>query len=241
MDPIINFSDFVKHGKRIENPNSFKATKRLLVIGQPGTGKTNIVTQLVLNPVLRLKYSQIHIYAADLLDDKYVLIEKYFRKEEKRLSKIAGEPVKILHMADKLSDVIPLEEIDRTQQTLVIFDDFLAEAKSKDHKIVEDYWFRSRRLGCFCVYISQSFFGVPKGIRLATDYIILFAVNDDYDIDAIHKRFIRSMPLDVFKQTYKDNMAENDHGYIVISCIPSEKDQQIRLTFAYQTQPKIEN
>lgn len=232
-DPIIDISSLARKTKKYrQNKKSLIWPARCLVIGQPGTGKTTITANLVLNPTLRLIFDKLYIYATDLEDDKYQYIKSKFEKVEEKLSKKYETEVKILHMGSSLGEIIPVDDLDRNLQHMVIIDDFLAHVNDKDHSKVTDYWIRSRRMNCFCAYLSQSYYAVPKILRESTNYVILFKVNNSFDLNAIHRDLIRGMPLDKFKELYYELIDSNKHGYVVIDLITNDMSQQIRTTLA---------
>lgn len=232
-DPIIDFSKLGKKKiKYRQNPKSLNWPSRVLVVGLPGSGKTTITANLILSPELKLIYDKLYIYATDLEDDKYQLIKEKFEKVEEKLSKKHDREVKILHMASTLADVIPVDDIDRTLQNLVVFDDFLAKVNEKEHSKVTDYWIRSRRMNAVCLYLTQSYFATPKILRESTNYVILFKVNNSFDLNAIHRDLIRGLSLDDFKTLYYDLINKSRFGYVVIDMTCSDLSQQVRTTLA---------
>ena len=232
-DPIIDFSKLGKKKvKYRQNARSLIHPSRILVVGLPGSGKTTITANLILSPELKLIYDKLYIYATDLMDDKYQLIKEKFEKVEEKLSKKHKQDVKILTMGDKLSDVLPVDDLDRDIQNLVIFDDFLAHASDKEHFKVTDYWIRSRRMNATCLYLTQSYFGTPKILRESTNYVILFKVNNSFDLNAIHRDLIRGLNLDDFKKLYYELINSSRYGYVVIDLITGDLTQQVRTTLA---------
>lgn len=235
-DPIIDISSLCKKKiKYRQNKNSFMTPARCLIIGQPGTGKTTFVGNLVLNGKLKLIYDDLYIYATDLEDDKYQFIKEKFEKIEEKLSKKYDQDVKILHMASTLGEIKPVDDLDRNLQHLIIIDDFLAHANDKDHSVITSYWIRSRRMSCFCAYLSQSYYGVPKILRESTNYVVLFKINNSFDLNSIHRDLIRGMSLDEFKKLYYELIQKNKHGYVVIDLVTNDLSQQVRTTIAPKT------
>ena len=58
-------------------------------------------------------------------------------------------------------------------QTLVIFDDYLNTGTKNDAEI-RNYFTNSRNTNCTCIYLSQSYYGTDKTIRLnCTHHCIL--------------------------------------------------------------------
>lgn len=229
-DDIINFDLLIKKKQKYrQNKNSLTWPNRVVIAGQPGTGKTTLACQFILNPKIRLYYDRIYIFAADLLDTKYQLIKQKFEKMEKKIREETGdESFQMLWMENDLSKVPSVDSMDRDLQNLIIFDDFVTKANDKSHDIVTDYWIRSRRANCFCMYLSQSWYKTPKIVREATNVAILFRINNSFDISAIHRDLCQSMKLPEFKTMFYDTLKENKHGFVVIDM--SDPDAPIRST-----------
>ena len=58
-------------------------------------------------------------------------------------------------------------------QKLVIFDDFLNIGKKNDERI-RDNFTNSRNKNCSCIYLSQSYYGTDKTIRLNSSHYSIF-------------------------------------------------------------------
>ena len=55
-----------------------------------------------------------------------------------------------------------LDKFDKKENHLVIWDDLVLE---KNLKPVEEYYIRARKLNCSVIFLSQSYFQIPKIIR----------------------------------------------------------------------------
>ena len=85
---------------------------------------------------------------------------------------------------------------------LIVFDDMIADIMSnkKFQAIIKELFIRCRKLNISLVFITQSYFSVPKDVRLnSTHYLIMkisnrkelqnIAINHSADID--YKYFVR--------------------------------------------------
>ena len=70
-------------------------------------------------------------------------------------------------------DIIPLHEAfqGNNSQRLVIFDDFVCEKNQND---IINYFINGRHFNCSVIYLSQSFFKVPKNIRDTSSHFCIF-------------------------------------------------------------------
>jgi len=60
----------------------------------------------------------------------------------------------------------------------VIFYDFVLDRKHQD--VIADYFVRGRHRNCSCIYISQSYYDIPKTIRLNASHCAFFKGYREY-------------------------------------------------------------
>ena len=90
----------------------------------------------------------------------------------------------------------------RKRKILIVFDDIIADIMTKKtfQSIIKELFFRCRKINISRVFITQSYFSVPKDVRLnSTHYLITninnrrelqnIAINHSADID--YKDFIK--------------------------------------------------
>ena len=84
----------------------------------------------------------------------------------------------------------------RKRKKLIVFDDMIADimTNKRFQAIIKELFIRCRKLNISLVFITQSYFSVPKDVRLnSTHYLIMkinyrkelqnIAINDSADID----------------------------------------------------------
>ena len=144
--------DIPNYDNKNEN-NNFKQlyefmpndTFRMLICGNSGSGKTNLLYHMLIKPLLY--YDQIHLYAKNLEQPKY----KDMIQKLKDISNSVGYDV-IVYSNDQ---IVPVESfMDDESQNIVIFDDFICD---KNQKPLIDYFIRGRHKNCSVIYLSQSF------------------------------------------------------------------------------------
>ena len=129
-------------------------TFRMLICGNSGSGKTNLLYHMLIKPLLY--YDEIYLYARNLEQDKY---QKLIQKMRDLSSKLGYE---ILHVSN--DEITPVTEMDyEDNQKLVIFDDYVCD---KNQRRLIDYFIQGRHKNCSVIYLSQSFYKTPKDIRL---------------------------------------------------------------------------
>ena len=162
-------------------------TFRLLIFGNSGSGKTNLLYHMLIKPLLY--YDEIYLYARNLEQDKYrKLIQKM-----RELSMKLNLRYDILHVSN--DEITPVTEMDyEDNQKLVIFDDYVCD---KNHRQLIDYFIQGRHKNCSVIYISQSFYKTPKDIRLNCSHYHLYEFPSSRESNRI------SSELGVDKAQYK--------------------------------------
>ena len=63
---------------------------------------------------------------------------------------------------------------DKENKILIVFDDMIADMiqNKKLNSIVTELFIRGRKLNIYLVFITQSYFKVPKNVRLSTTYFL---------------------------------------------------------------------
>ena len=180
------------YDSNIDKTNSYKQLYqfmpgdifRLLIVGNSSSGKTNLLYHILMKPLVF--YDQIHLYAKNLEQDKYQNMIKIFDE----ISQSVGYNVLVCSN----DDIVPVENLmDNTAQKIVIFDDFVCD---KNQKPLIDYFIRGRHKNCSIIYLSQSFYGTPKDIRLNCSHFCV------YEFPSSNERNLISRELGVDKDQY---------------------------------------
>jgi predicted AAA+ superfamily ATPase len=91
---------------------------RLLICGRIGSGKTNFLMNLIYH---YLYYNNIYIYAKDLSEKKYELLQEFFDKVHAKLEEKYKEPIEIAHFSSDKNEIIQIDDLDKEYQNLIIF------------------------------------------------------------------------------------------------------------------------
>ena len=146
---------------------------------------------------------KIYLYAKDPYGDKYRYL---INKRESVGLKHFNDPKAFIEYSNDMHDVyknIDNYNPDKENKILIVFDDMIADMinNKKLNSIVTELFIRGRKLNISLVFITQSYFQVPKDVRLnTTDFFILnipskrelqqIALNHSFDID--YKDFIKA-------------------------------------------------
>ena len=169
--------------------HQIKIPFRLAVIAASGSGKT----QWLLNLIAKMNDTFGHIYVC------YRASEPLYQFLEKQIG-----PDKITFFT-QLGKFPALSDLPRDKQILCVFDDCV-NYSDREQGIIKDCYIRGRKIGrgiSMC-YLSQSFFKIPKIIRLQCNYLILLKLGSKRDLNLILSDYGLGVDKDELMQIYKD-------------------------------------
>ena len=120
-----------------------------------------------------------------------------------------------------------LDEFDKKEQSLIVMDDLVLE---KNQKQLEQYFIRARKLNSSLVYLSQSYFGVPKMIRINLNYLIIKRLNTLQDLFRMMREYSLGVSKDVLVDLYQHSIQDNKHDFLLID-LDSEPKDRFRFNF----------
>ena len=160
-------------------------TFRMLICGNSGSGKTNLLYDMLIEPLLYC--DKIYLYAKNLEQEKY----QNLMKEMNEASEEAGYNV----MEVSNDNIIPITHLPyENNQKIIIFDDYVCE---KNQREIVDYFIQGRHKNCSVIYLSQSFYKTPKDIRINCSHYCI------YEFPSSRERNMISSELDVDKEQFK--------------------------------------
>ena len=167
---------------------------RLLIIGSSGSGKT-----LTLYNLLRIfsgTFQNIYIISKSIDEPIYKFIENKYKKINEN-PKIKNKlNVNVLEGIESLPD---LSTFNKDEQSLVVLDDLVLEKNQT--KIIE-YFIRCRKLSVSIIYISQSYYAVPKMIRNNISYLIIKQVSSSKNLKMIANEYSLGLDSKQLKKIY---------------------------------------
>ena len=144
---------------------------RILIIGGSGSGKTSALLNLINN---HPDIDKIYLYAKDPYEAKYQFL---INKRESTGLKHFNDFKASIEYSDEMPDVyknINEYNENREGKILIAFDAMIVDLidKKKLNSIVTELFIRSRKLNVSLVFITQSYFKVPKDVRLNSTHFL---------------------------------------------------------------------
>ena len=162
---------------------------RIAVIASSGGGKT----QWLLNMLARTPDTWGHIYVCyKTAEPLYQLLERSIGADK-------------ITFFTNLSKFIQPADLPKEKQVLMVFDD-VVNYSDKEQNLIKDYYIRGRKInrGVSICYLSQSFFKIPKIIRLQCNYLILLKLGSKRDLNLILADYGLGVERDELMAIYKD-------------------------------------
>ena len=171
---MINFDDYVNENKTEHNKNWPYIPDhpyRILIIGGSGSGKTNLLLNLIEN---QPDIDKIYLHAKDPYEAKYQYL---INKRERVGINHFNDPKAFIEYSNDMHDVyknINDYNLDKENKILIVFNDMIADMihNKKLNLIVTELFIRGRKLNISIAFITQSYFKVPKDVRLNTIHLI---------------------------------------------------------------------
>ena len=145
---------------------------RIIIIGGSGSGKTNALINLINE---QNDIDKIYLYARDLSEPKY---EYLIKKREDAGIKHLNNPNAFIECSNTMDDVY--ENINdynpiRKRKKIIVFDDMIADimTSKKFQAIIKELFIRCRKLNISLMFITESYFSVPKDVRLSTTHYFI--------------------------------------------------------------------
>ena len=157
---------------------------RILIMGKSGSRKTKTLLNFRNN---QPDIDKIYLYAKDPYEDKY---QFKIKKREMIGLNYFNDPKAFIEYSDDLQDVyknINNYNLNKENKILIVFDDMIADMinNKKLNSIVTELFIRGRKLNISLVFITQSYFKVPKDVRLNTTHFFIMKIPNKRELQQI--------------------------------------------------------
>ena len=244
---MINFDEYTNENKKEHNlnwPYIPDHPYRILIIGGSGTGKTNALLNLINN---QQDIDKIYLYAKDPYEDKYQYL---INKMERVGLKLFNDAKAFIEYSNDMHDVyknIHSYNPDKENKILIVFDDMIADVitNKKLNSIVTELFIRRRKFNISLVFISQSYFKVPKDIRNNSTRYFIMKISNKRELQQIAINHSSDINTKDFINIYK-KCTDKPYSFLVIdTTLPSNNPLRFRkklekLTMTINDQIKYE-
>ena len=207
---MINFDDYANENKTKHNlkwPYIPDHPYRILIIGGSGSGKAHALLNLITN---QSDIEKIYLYAKDPYEAECQFL---INKRESTGVNHFNDPKAFTEYSNDMQDVyknIVEYNADKECKILIVFDDMIADMinNKKLNSIVTELFIRGRKLNISLVFITQSYFKVPKDVRLNSTHFFIMKIPNKRELQQIALNHSSDINSKDFIKIYKKCTAE---------------------------------
>ena len=227
---MINFDEYTNENKKEHNskwPYIPDHPYRILIIGGSGSGKTNALLNLINN---QPDIDKIYLYAKDLYETKYQYL---INKREKVGLDHFDDPEAFMEYSNDMQDVYKnIEDYNPiiNRKVLIVFDDMVADMinNNKLNPVVTELFIRGRKLNISIAFITQSYFKVPKDVRLNSTNFFNMKIPNKRELQQIALNHSSDIDFKDFMKIYKKCTAKPYSFLVNDTTLPSDDPLRFR-------------
>ena len=175
---------------------------RILITGGSGLGKTKTLLNLINE---QKDIDKIYLYAKDLSESKY---EYLVKNRENAGIKHLNDSKAFIECSNTMDDIyenINNYNPNRRRKILIVFDDMIADITNKKFQsIIKELFIRCRKLNISLVLITQSYFFVPKDVRLNSTHYLIMKINNKRELQNIAFNHSANIDYQDFMKIYRE-------------------------------------
>ena len=227
---MINVDDYTNEN-RIEHSSRWPYIPdhpyRIQIVDGSGSGKTNALLNLINN---QPDIDKIYLYAKDPYEAKY----QYLIDKRKKVGlDYFKDPKAFMEYSNDMYDVYKnIEDYNpkKKRKILIVFDDMIADIinNKKRNPEVTELFIRGRKLNIAIVFITQSYFKVPKNVRLNSTHFFIVKIPNKRELQQIALNHSSDIDLKDFMKIYKKCTTEPYSFLVNDTTLPSDDPLRLR-------------
>ena len=166
---------------------------------------------------------KIYLYAKDLYEPKYQYL---INKREGVVINHFNDPKTFIDYSNDMHDVyenIDDYNLDKENKILIVFDDMIADMinNKKLNSVVSELFIRGRKFNISLAFIIQSYFKVPKDVRLNTTHLFTAKIPNNRELQQISINHSSDINTKDFANIYRKYIAEPYSFLVNDTTLPS--------------------
>ena len=227
---MINFDNYTNENKTEHSskwPYVADHPYRILIVGGSGSVKTNALLNLINN---QPDIDKIYLYAKDRYEAKYQYL---INKREKVGLDHFNCGKAFMEYSNDIQDVYKnIENYNpgEKRKILIVFDDMIADMinDQKLNLVVTELFIRGRKLNISIVFITQSYFKVPKDVRLNSTHFFIMKIPNKRELKQIALNHSSDIDFKYLIKIYKKCNAEPYSFLVNDTTVPSDDPLRFR-------------
>ena len=173
---------------------------------------------------------KIYLYARDLNKPKYKTLIK---KREDAGIKHSIDPnafIECSNLMDYVYENIHDYNSSRKRKILIAFDDMIADimTNKKFQAIIKELFIRCRKLNISLVFVTQSYFSVPKNVRLNSTYYLIMKINNKRELQNIAINHSADIDYQDFIKIYRECTKKPHNVLTIDTTLPASDPLRFR-------------
>lgn len=216
---IINFDEVIPEEYKLHAKNIYKYMPKhpslAILSAGSGRGKTNLLLNILCKGMI---IDKLYIFMRDDSEDKYKWLNDLFVKINEDYNKHAKKKRKleeIFVMTNDLTKIPSLNDLDKKKQNVMVFDDLVSADPAVVRKIKILYE-ACRKKSTSVFFLTQTFFGVPKGIRLNANFVCLWSTGSRKEQRELTDTFAVDMDYKDFEKIITYACRKSKHSFLTI-------------------------
>ena len=165
--------------------------------------KTNVLLSLINN---QQDIDKIYLYAKDPYEAKY---QYSINKREKVGLNPYDDPKTFMEYSNDMQNVYKnIEDYNprKNRTVLIVFDDMIADMinNKKLNPIVTELFIRGRKLNISIAFITQSYFKVPKDVRINSTHFLIMKIPNKRELQQIALNHSSDIDFEDLMKIYKN-------------------------------------
>ena len=227
---MINLDNIVNNNNKEHNekwPYIPDHPYRILIIGGSGSRKTNTLLHLINE---QKDIDKIYLYEKDLSEPKY---EYLIKNRETAGVKHLDDSKAFIECSNAMNDLyanIDNYNPNRKRKILIVFDDMIADimTNKKFQSIIKELFIRCRKINISLVFITQSYFSVPKNVRLNSTHYLNMKINNKRELQNIAINHSADIDYKDFIKMYRECTKEPSKFLTIDTTLPSTNHLRFR-------------
>lgn len=210
-----------KHIKTKDSPTrdatGINYRDRVMIVGGSGTGKTHALLHfLLLSP---------DTFTKIIIVNKGIEEPIYETLKDRLKSRV------VFYELHKFPDMTSLAKAHRENdddELLIVYDDIVNDLKGNE--TINNYFIAGRKLGFTQFFLTQSYFKVPKVIRLQLTHLMLLKLSSVRDLNIIMTDYTLGIEKEELKQLYQDATSNKFH-FLFIDINSTDENKKFSYCF----------
>ena len=118
----------------------------------------------------------------------------------------------------------------RDKKVLIVFDDMIADimTNKKFQAIIKELFIRCRKLNISLIFITQSYFSVPKDVRLNSTHYLIMKINNKRELQNIATNHSADIDYKDFIKIYRECTKEPYNFLTIDTTLPASDPLRFR-------------